>query len=113
MEGKWRIVAAEQGGRKVDSPDLVVFSGDQCILKNPGLPDLESTFTLDPSKNPKWIDVTGPKATGGVTWLGIYELKGDTLRAVFQGDKNGNRPTEFRTKKGSLEVMYTYKRVLP
>jgi uncharacterized protein (TIGR03067 family) len=112
LDGEWKIIAAEQGGAAVESNDVVVFSGRKCTVTNPGTKIvLESTISIDPSKTPKRIEVTNT-ATKEV-WAGIYELKGDTLRAVFQGEKGGERPTEFKTKKGSLEVMYTYERVKP
>jgi uncharacterized protein (TIGR03067 family) len=112
LEGEWRIVAAEQGGEAVASKDRVVFSGRKCTVTNPETKDVfANTITIDPSKTPRQIEVTNTKTKQ--TWVGIYELKGDRLRAVFQGEKDGKRPTEFNTKKGSLEVMYTYERVKP
>jgi uncharacterized protein (TIGR03067 family) len=112
LDGEWRIVAAEQGGAVTESNDLVVFSGLKCTVTNPETKIvLENTITIDPYKTPKQIGVTNTKTKQ--TWVGIYELKGNQLRAVFQGEKDGKRPTEFKTKKGSQEVMYTYERVKP
>jgi uncharacterized protein (TIGR03067 family) len=112
LEGRWRIVAAEQGGGVVASNDVVVFAGLRCTITNPATKlVLENTIALDPSRTPRQIDVTN--TTTKETWVGIYELKGDRLRAVFQGGKGGRRPTGFRTAKGSQEVMYTYERVRP
>jgi uncharacterized protein (TIGR03067 family) len=112
LKGEWRIIAAEMGGKAVESNDLVVFSSRKCTITNPKTKIvLENAFTIDPSKTPKQIGVTNTKTNE--TWVGIYELKGDRLRAVFQGNKGGKRPTEFKTRKGSLEVMYTYKRIKP
>ena len=54
------------------------------------------------------MDVTNPQ---GKTHRGIYELKGDTLKGVFQPDEKRERPTKFETKKGSGLVMFTYQRV--
>ncbi len=112
LEGEWRIVAAEQGGDVVACSDLVVFSGRKCTVTNPSAKIvLENTISLDPSKATKRIEVTNDKTKEA--WVGIYELKGDTLRALFYGGKDAKPPTEFKTKKGSLEVMYTYERVKP
>jgi hypothetical protein len=55
------------------------------------------------------MDVTNAK---GETHRGIYELKGDKLRAVFQPDGARARPAQFGTKKRG-EVMFTYERVKP
>jgi uncharacterized protein (TIGR03067 family) len=112
LEGEWQIVAAEQGGMAVASRDRVVFAGRKCTITSPKAKIvLENTITIDPAKTPRHIDVTNTMTRE--KWLGIYELKGDQLKAVFQGDKDGQRPTEFKTRKGSLEVMYTYERVKP
>ena len=117
LEGTWIVTRTEQGGRVLEKDEagsnLVTFTGTKCtIISNLGGGQkltLENTITLDPSRDPKWMDVTAVKPKQ--TWKGIYELKGDTLKAVFQGNKDGPRPTEFRTRPGSAEVMYTYRRV--
>jgi uncharacterized protein (TIGR03067 family) len=110
LAGEWRVVTAEQGGEAVEANGGVVFSGRKCTITiSPTKLVLENTITLDPSRTPRQIDVTNTRT--GQTWLGIYELKGDRLRAVFQGEKGGKRPTAFKTREGSQEVMYTYQRV--
>jgi uncharacterized protein (TIGR03067 family) len=112
FSGEWRIVAAELGGEAAESKDLVAFSGLKCTITNPITKvKLENTITIDPLKTPKQIAVTNIKTKE--TWVGIYELKGDQLRAVFQGQKGGKRPAEFKTRKGSQEVMYSYERIMP
>ena len=113
LAGEWKIVAAEADGKPVDSRGSVTFTIDgKCTISSgrSGLPDLETTFSIDPTKEPKHMDVVG--ATSKTTHKGIYEVKGDKLRAVFQPDANGERPTEFATKKKG-EVMFTYERVKP
>lgn len=110
FEGEWRIVTVEADGKTTESKTIVKFASGKCTISQPGsgIPDIETTVTLDPSKKPKWIDVTNAKQ---VTHKGIYEQKGDTMKAVFQGDEKGERPTEFKSKKG--EVMFSYERVKP
>ena len=110
LEGEWKVVAAEMDGAAVESKTVVKFAGGKCILteSDPGLPTLELAVVLDPGKEPKWMDVTNLLKK---THRGIYELKGDTLKAVFRPDEKGERPTEFKTKKGSGLIMYTYERV--
>ena len=70
----------------------------------------------------KFFFVIGLVATGaywflmgefkGKTMTGIYEIKGDTMRVCFAGGGK-DRPTEFRTKEGSMEMLVTYKRIKP
>jgi uncharacterized protein (TIGR03067 family) len=112
LEGQWRIVAAEQGGQPVEANDIVVFSDHKCTVTNPTSKVVwQNSLALDPSRTPKHMEVTNTKTKQ--QWRGIYELKGDRLRVVFQGNNGGKRPTEFKTRSGSREVMYTYERVKP
>lgn len=63
LQGKWKITEAVLHGRPLPLEravallgDTVEFKGDKVTLRT------ESTFTLDPSKSPKWIDM--PSADG-------------------------------------------------
>src|SRR5262245_35377021 len=60
LEGEWRVVAAEQDGAPVESKTVVRFAGGRCTLTEPGagLPPLELTLAIDPTKKPKQMDVT-------------------------------------------------------
>ena len=115
LEGAWRVVAVELGGKEIDREEigdgnnLLVFSGTKCSTVT-GKRTIECTFTIDPTKTPRWIDVT--RTSDKITWPGIYELKGDTLK-VFQGPPGGKRPTEFKTKEGTQQVIHTHERVKP
>jgi len=111
LTGEWKIVAAEADGKPVESKAVVTFTADgKCTIATPGATTIETTFTIDPTKEPKHMDALD--AVRKTTHKGIYELKGDKLKAVFQPDANGERPTEFATKKKG-EVMFTYERVKP
>jgi uncharacterized protein (TIGR03067 family) len=111
LAGEWKIVAAEADGKPVSSRAVVTFTTDgKCTIVTPGATTIETTFTIDPTKEPKHMDALD--AVRKTTHKGIYELKGDKLKAVFQPDANGERPTEFATKKKG-EVMFTYERVKP
>lgn len=70
---------------------------------------LKGNFTIDPSKNPKWMDQT---SSGGLVFKGIYELKENMLR-VFLGAPGGQRPMEFKTKEGENLWIRSYERVKP
>jgi uncharacterized protein (TIGR03067 family) len=66
---------------------------------------------LNPTKTPKTIDY---EFTDGhdknKTYLGIYEIEGDTLKDCFAppGDE---RAKEFAAKVGSNHTLITYRRV--
>ena len=65
-------------------------------------------FKIDPTKEPKQIDITLHLKQREGTFLGIYEIKGDTLKVCYYGNKQGKRPTEFSTNDiqgGALGVL--------
>jgi uncharacterized protein (TIGR03067 family) len=67
------------------------------------------SFTLDPTKNPKWIDVTYTDGERkGESSLGIYELKDDSLKICMS--RSTTRPMEFETKAESQRHMMVLKR---
>jgi uncharacterized protein (TIGR03067 family) len=97
LEGTWTIVSAERDGKKVEgnvAAATVVFDGDKYKILAGDKAVEEGTFTADASKTPNRIDVT--VTTGedkGKKWHGVYELEGDTLRAVV-GPTDKDRPTK-------------------
>jgi len=113
LEGTWRAVAVELGGKEMDRQELadyrLVFSGTECSIVS-GMRGVKCTFTIDPSKTPKWIDIT--RTADKVTWPGIYQLNDATLK-VFLATTGGKRPTKFKTKDGTQHVIRTYERVKP
>jgi len=106
LEGTWQLVDAPK-----EYDVFLIFKGTKCSLGHV-IRDKEKTrevqFKIDPTKSPRWVDSEG---SDNRTWPGIYELKEDTLRMVFQSEKGGERPTEFQ--KGDGQIMNTYKRVKP
>jgi RNA polymerase sigma factor (sigma-70 family) len=111
LQGTWHMVACEEGGKviapeNVNPHDFLTFSGTTFFFKS-GLRGLNGRFTIEPSKNPKWMDQT---TAGGLVFKGIYEFQGDRLR-VFLGAPGGGRPTEFRTKAGEKLWLRTFARV--
>ena len=64
-------------------------------------PLLSSNLKIDPGQNPKQIDITlhlKKVKKGDRTVLGIYEIKGDTLKVCYFASQTGRRPLEFATK---------------
>ena len=114
LEGTWRVVAVELGGKEMDREEigpnnLLVFSGTKSsVVTGTKMRTIECTFTLDPTKSPKWMDST--RISDKISWPGIYKLEGDTLK-VFLGSPGGKRPTGFKTKEGTQQVIHTYQRV--
>ena len=93
MQGKWEIVSIEsRAGKEEPGPGkmLCVITGDKILSK-----EGDASYTLDPSKKPRAIDVRGLSGDDkGKMFLGIYELNGPDLKMCV-GAPNGARPTEF------------------
>ncbi len=119
LEGSWRAVAIEVGGKELDrkayaaaraerriADQRLEFLGAECALVS-GKRVTKGAFTIDPGQAPKWIDVTLPNR---IRWAGIYELKNGVLK-VFFNVTGETRPTEFKSKEGSQQVITTYDRV--
>lgn len=96
IQGTWIVVAGEDGGQPLPAIALptmsYVFAGDKYTFRE-GTSITEASFSLDPAKQPKQINV---KSKNGFTQLGIYELKGDELRICIN-DGRKRRPDSFAT----------------
>ena len=116
MKGNWKItelVIDGKAGPKDALGAAVTIEGSTMTLtlKDPGGKEEKKSMTLiiDPTKTPKQIDMKPDK---DVPSLGIYELKGDTLRICGSDPpKSKDRPTNFEPKKGDHRVLLTLTRV--
>ncbi len=116
MDGTWLPTAAELGGEKFPddvrkSMELVVGEGKYTLTVSK-VPD-KGTVKLDASKKLKELDIVGTEGRNkGKTILAIYEVTDETLKICY--DLSGKaRPTEFKTTKGTLLFLVTYKREKP
>jgi uncharacterized protein (TIGR03067 family) len=115
MVGTWEATTYVVDGKKWDEKDLKTVKlfvkgvGENELVQ--GDKKLHATYTLDEAASPKTIDVTRTRgADKGKKRLGIYELKGDTLRLCV-GPVGGARPKEFASEAGSGVWMEEWKRV--
>jgi RNA polymerase sigma factor (sigma-70 family) len=114
LQGTWKVTAAKKNGQAINDDELaqikmlpVEFKGDTVTARGP------CDYKLDPAKTPKEIDVIpqeGPPGEKGLTFRGIYELKGDDLRICFRGPGLG-RPKNFDDAEGAQTMEMTLKRV--
>src|SRR5437764_585060 len=103
LQGTWRPVSSEQGGQ--DQTDeakehALVFDKDTFTVKKGDEVMLKGTFTLDPSKKPKAIDMAITEGRGdntGKELHGIYELGKDTLKWCTSEPGGETRPKAFST----------------
>jgi uncharacterized protein (TIGR03067 family) len=111
LQGTWAGVSGVENGKAMPAEDIknvrLVFVGDKLKVTVKGKDfELAGTYTLDPTKKPKAVDVDfGDKKKG----TGIYELDGDTLK-IAHGDFGDPRPKDFVSKEGSHVTVMVLKR---
>ena len=113
LVGKWKLEKAEIGGK--DSLALfkdltfeIPASGKYKLVLG-GQKD-EGTFTVDPSKKPAAMDITGAEGPNrGKTIKAIYKLDGDTVTICY-GLGDSDRPTKFETKGNPKLFLAVYQR---
>ncbi|HKR61800.1 MAG TPA: TIGR03067 domain-containing protein [Pyrinomonadaceae bacterium] len=110
IQGTWEVVSAADNGRKTPAnltKDLELIITTDKMSYRLGKKTTEWSYKLDPSKQPKWIDLTDVRETT----LGIYELEGDTLKICFPEARKGERSTAFESKPNSVnDVLIILKR---
>jgi uncharacterized protein (TIGR03067 family) len=115
MEGTWEAKLYIADGKKWSPEQLKTL---KLIVKGAGVNELiigdkklHGSYKLDESASPRRIDITlteGPDK--GRKKLGIYELKGDTLR-ICVGPLGGERPKDFISRPRTRVWMEEWKRV--
>jgi uncharacterized protein (TIGR03067 family) len=117
LAGTWSIVSVETDGKAQQDEDLkyqkMVVRGDRYTVRKGDQVIEEGLLKIDPTKKPKWIDVTPTSGESkGNSFQGIYEVEGDTARDCF-ALPGKPRPTDFSTKRGSDRFLRVYKRDKP
>ncbi|MFO0954428.1 MAG: TIGR03067 domain-containing protein [Isosphaeraceae bacterium] len=119
FEGTWRFESMKVDGKALPPDDptgqnRMVIKGDRFTTGGgPGAGTMRGVFEVDPTANPKTIDVIfaeGP--TAGRAIHGVYELDGDTYR-ISSGTPGKPRPKSFTGTPGSGIIEQTLKRVKP
>lgn len=110
--GTWRIVSAEDGGKKVSADDVYRGMVNSVRFTDVKPKRLESrcdvyTVVFDPSASPKRL--TGTVAGGeikGEMMPGIYRQDGDKLTICWEHGAKSH-PTEFKSsERGGLVVLH-------
>ena len=100
LKGSWAVVSFASGEGDFFSKLLadsakefeVEFTDDQLTLSGGKKPGVSVKYTLDPEKDPKWIDFIDGKRN----YYGIYRVDGDELTICSSVNTQGKRPTEFK-----------------
>ncbi len=100
IQGTWAVVSVSSKGYgvpadrakcmwvKIDDKRIYIYEASRHFAE-------VVLYELDPSKNPKWIDLICPRETYlEPRILGIYALDGDLLKMAWRRE-GGLRPTDF------------------
>jgi RNA polymerase sigma factor (sigma-70 family) len=100
IQGTWIPVSVEQNGAELPKEK---FEGGKMVLTEDKITlhvlekVSEGTYTIDPDKKPKEIDMT----FGNACMMGLYELKGATLKVVMS---ERGRPSDFDSAGATLVI---------
>lgn len=107
LQGTWGLSAMEAGGNAGPVQGFRIrFAGDVCTMTSAIAAAISARYQLDPSRTPKEITLT---PAPGVTWPGIYELEGDSLRMCVNHG-GSERPAAFSTRAKPTFFLYLLKR---
>ena len=117
LQGKWKAVALEAGGKPLPKeaiPDFTYIIGaDGKATGKMAQSEYTATITVNPKKDPKTIDnVHASGAQKGKKQYGVYKLEGDKLTVCMTppGAAEGDRPKDFTTK-DTTNVVFVFERV--
>jgi uncharacterized protein (TIGR03067 family) len=106
IQGTWKFVSQEADGKPRTKDELakqtITFEGDKWMVHRDGKVIQAGTHKFDPDQKPPQVDAVVTEGEDkGNTMLGIYELKGDTLKVCFDA-KGKERPVDFTNKAGRM-----------
>src|SRR3954462_9347953 len=117
LEGKWKVVALEAGGKPLPKeavPDfLYIVSADGKTIGRTGKSEYQAKMSVDPTKNPRTIDnahETGQHS--GKKQFGIYKMEGGKwiVCMTAPGAAESDRPKSFDTT-GTANVVFIFELV--
>ncbi len=116
LQGTWKILAGNESGKtmlpsRVKGSKMIV-AGNKIKVQEQEK-ELTLTYTMDPAKHPRAIDLTmeSGKRKGEMS-RGIYTFEGGLLKICFAGPGKV-RPSSFTPAPGSGERLFVLKRATP
>jgi uncharacterized protein (TIGR03067 family) len=109
IKGTWKFTSQEEDGKARTKEELakqtITFDGDKWTVHRDGKVIQAGTHKFDPDKKPPQVDAVVTEGEDkGNTMLGIYELKGETLKVCFD-PKGKERPTDLTSKAGRMTAV--------
>lgn len=117
IEGTWIVSKAERNGETNDNPvgDKVSFAAGKMTIVPDEEPDRvqNATIKLEPSKDPKQIDLTPERPEGAdgdaPTLKGIYKVEDGKL-TILLAPPDEERPGEFKLAEGARGFLVVLER---
>lgn len=113
LQGVWEVTGGEVNGTAIpesDIPSIILTITDQSYRVERGSETDRGAFTLDPSKQPKHMDISPNSGDGaGNRLLAIYEISADSFRVCYAAPGD-DRPKAFATEPDSRRLLINYKR---
>lgn len=113
FEGKWKPTSLVANGNDEPPPDdaILEFKGRKLRFMDADVFDVSA---LDPSTDPKLLDLKAVADLGEISkdkvYEGIYKLDGDTLKIALYIGAGAKRPTKLESEKDSAVVLVILKR---
>jgi uncharacterized protein (TIGR03067 family) len=108
LKGIWEVVSTIHDGKDVPAKGrTLVFSGNAFTAFTGDKPERTIAFTLDPTTDPKRIDLDRGGKDGKA--YGIYLLDKDELKLCY-GEPGAERPRAFESKAGKKVFLVVLKK---
>jgi uncharacterized protein (TIGR03067 family) len=112
IQGTWKIESARYDGEKTSEEVGVTmtFTDKKVAIKRGG-ETIDDDYTLDPTKKPKHLDMSGKRGNETVIIPAVYQFLDDDTLMICNADPGRPRPSDFDTKKGDGKSVAVLKRV--
>jgi len=117
IEGTWELTGVTRGGKERPADKektTVTFAAGTMTMKglskDGGTKEKTAKYTVNTTKTPHWLDIDAQDGDKKEKVLGLYEVKGDTLRLAL-GRPDGDRPASLESKEGDKASVASFKRV--
>jgi uncharacterized protein (TIGR03067 family) len=101
LHGVWKVLSVKKNSHALPEIDgQYVFQSGRFKIFDDGKEAVFGTYAIDPSPNPKTIDLHDVSKLKRPTLLAIYEFPSEGRLRISYGDNKTGRPTSFDAKRG-------------